>query len=71
MHCECGFVSKHLYDSAASTLQFDVSLDAEVGRTTVEVVSDVTIGVVSTLISVASLDDDIIVTLFLLLSVDS
>lgn len=45
-------VSKHLYDSAASTLQFDVSLDADVGKTTAVEVSDV-ITVLS-----ASLDDD-------------
>jgi hypothetical protein len=51
-------VSKHLYDSAASTLQLDVSLDADVGTNTAVVVSDVITGV-STVLSVSLDDDDI------------
>jgi hypothetical protein len=56
-------VSKHLYDSAASTLQFDVSLDADVGKTTAVEVSDVITGF-STVLSVSLVDDDIYGSLF-------
>jgi len=57
-HCECGLFSMHLYDSAASILQFDVNLDADADKAAA-VASDTIIGASTLLLVVISLGDDI------------